>query len=414
MGDGERGSGELNSWKEIGSFLGVNVRTAQRWEAERGMPVRRFAGDKGRVAADTAQLLAWQQKSLHGRLPPWRNLDFVQRYAIGASAAVLLLTAALLFVLLRREMPGTPVAGRFEFRTLVVSDVAGHELWRHNFPEPFRADAYRGRGRTLWFGDIDGDGSTETVFAYHPEAQGEAGTSLICFGADGGERWRFTAGRPVSDQTENFDGIYEGTDFAVADFGPRLGRMAVITSHHVTGDPNQVALIDGHGKVRGEYWHSGHLDSIAISQVDDDGVPEVLLAGVDGARQLATLVVLDAGRFWGASDGAGTRFQLRGLSRAREKAVLWFPRTCVNRLTELYNVARNVRPDGDGYDVYVQEQPDDGGAAVIYTLARDLSVMRWKMTDRLLALHAALRRQGRIDHDFEPDGLDGLQVIAQR
>ena len=33
----------LNGWKEIGSYLGRAVRTAQRWEAQLGMPVHRPA-----------------------------------------------------------------------------------------------------------------------------------------------------------------------------------------------------------------------------------------------------------------------------------------------------------------------------------------------------------------------------------
>jgi TolB-like protein/Tfp pilus assembly protein PilF len=37
----------LDSWKEIADYLGRDVRTAIRWEKERGMPVRRIPGQKG-------------------------------------------------------------------------------------------------------------------------------------------------------------------------------------------------------------------------------------------------------------------------------------------------------------------------------------------------------------------------------
>ena len=49
---------ELTSWKEIGEFLGVSARTAQKWELERGLPVRRLPGLKGRVSADPVELEA--------------------------------------------------------------------------------------------------------------------------------------------------------------------------------------------------------------------------------------------------------------------------------------------------------------------------------------------------------------------
>jgi hypothetical protein len=52
---------ELTSWKEIASFLGVNERTAQKWETERKLPVRRLPGGRGRVAADVAALDAWKR-----------------------------------------------------------------------------------------------------------------------------------------------------------------------------------------------------------------------------------------------------------------------------------------------------------------------------------------------------------------
>lgn len=37
----EKSADLLNSWKEIAAYLGCGVRTAQRWESELGMPVRR-------------------------------------------------------------------------------------------------------------------------------------------------------------------------------------------------------------------------------------------------------------------------------------------------------------------------------------------------------------------------------------
>lgn len=59
-------SRELASWKEIASALGVNIRTAQKWERERNLPVRRTPG--GRVSIEQAALDAWQA-SLHERTP---------------------------------------------------------------------------------------------------------------------------------------------------------------------------------------------------------------------------------------------------------------------------------------------------------------------------------------------------------
>lgn len=49
----------LKTWKEIASHLGVSVRTAQNWESERGLPVRRVIGEKRQVRAVADELDEW-------------------------------------------------------------------------------------------------------------------------------------------------------------------------------------------------------------------------------------------------------------------------------------------------------------------------------------------------------------------
>ena len=46
---------ELNSWTEIAHHLGVNVRTAQKWERERRLPVPPSFRPRSRVSADIAR-----------------------------------------------------------------------------------------------------------------------------------------------------------------------------------------------------------------------------------------------------------------------------------------------------------------------------------------------------------------------
>jgi hypothetical protein len=50
----------LNGWKEISTYIGRAIRTAQRWEAEWGLPVIRPAGhDRTSVVARPADIDAW-------------------------------------------------------------------------------------------------------------------------------------------------------------------------------------------------------------------------------------------------------------------------------------------------------------------------------------------------------------------
>jgi hypothetical protein len=53
-------SRRLTSWKEIAAFLGRDERTAKRWEASRGLPVRRLPGSgRAAVFAYVHELQAW-------------------------------------------------------------------------------------------------------------------------------------------------------------------------------------------------------------------------------------------------------------------------------------------------------------------------------------------------------------------
>lgn len=54
----------LNGWKEISSHIERSIRTAQRWEAQMGMPVHRpAANDKAVVVAFSDELEHWLRRS---------------------------------------------------------------------------------------------------------------------------------------------------------------------------------------------------------------------------------------------------------------------------------------------------------------------------------------------------------------
>lgn len=58
---------ELRGWKEIADFFDVSVRTAQLWERNLGMPVRRLSTRSGRVYCLVDELEAWRQEADPGR-----------------------------------------------------------------------------------------------------------------------------------------------------------------------------------------------------------------------------------------------------------------------------------------------------------------------------------------------------------
>src|SRR3954451_17876310 len=92
---GKGGEHRLKSWKQIASFFGTDERTVKRWEAKRGLPVRRIAGGaKATVYAEIADLELWL-KGAEPAAPALPVAPIPRRiWTFGAAALVALLVAA--------------------------------------------------------------------------------------------------------------------------------------------------------------------------------------------------------------------------------------------------------------------------------------------------------------------------------
>jgi hypothetical protein len=153
------------------------------------------------------------------------------------------------------------------------------------------------------------------------------GETLYCFSQGSRVRWRFAPHNAVADA-----GRTSRPPWTFRAMQPLRGAAAVSFAHHYDY-PCRVAVLDPGGRVTGEYLHPGHLDRLALLDLDGDGVEEVLAGGVDYRRKQAVLVVLDR--------------------QAREQAAVWFPRTAVNSKRQVMGVAermiayrRSRRPHG--------------------------------------------------------------------
>jgi hypothetical protein len=79
----EKDRAVLTSWKDIAHYVGKGVRTAQRWERELGLPIRRTKpGRKGIVLAIPGEIDSWvrSQQSTDGsdRATLLRALDVLR------------------------------------------------------------------------------------------------------------------------------------------------------------------------------------------------------------------------------------------------------------------------------------------------------------------------------------------------
>jgi len=212
---------ELTSWKEVAAYLGVSPRTAQNWERDRGLPVKRYPGAHGRVRALTADIEAWKDSPAAEA----RTTAPARRWWLAGAAAPVLVGAAAALMATRA---GPPASFRVDGDTFIVTDDQRRDLWRKSFEFTLAPGEFYREHQCVWFGDLDADGRTDVLFA-PAGIQTQRNIPLYCFSRNGGERWRRLPERSLSTRREAFQAIYMLQRFVVAPVGPG-GSNAVVTA----------------------------------------------------------------------------------------------------------------------------------------------------------------------------------------
>lgn len=192
---------------------------------------------------------------------------------------------------------------------------------------------------------------------------------------------------------------------------PQGQRRLVVGSNHHFSYPDQVAVLDTHGQVISEYWHHGHLTHAAVADLNGDGVPELLLGGVDddSGRNLATVVVFDARRIAGSSLSPTGTPHFLDLQPSSQIATLLFAKSEYSRYQE-YNRVRRIAVHGDQIEVLVAEGINEDDQQIIYTLSRRLQPQTVVLADPLKAFY--YRSRAAIDVSAETERLkQAVQII---
>jgi hypothetical protein len=328
---------ELSSWKEIAAHLAVSVRTAQMWEKERGLPVRRLPGGN-RVIALAAELNDWKLSSPSGSDPEppagdvttdsptrpkpqgWRTTKFV-------SAALLIVSVAALAALswTWRDKP-LPAAFRVYGRQIEIFNRDNRKLWSLDYEDELIGQVTTGVKQTLVsIHDLDADGTPEVVvFPSLIAREDRMNQDLLCYSAKGSLLWRYRIEKAARTHDSEFFPPFEIRSFVVLPPDASGRRRVAVTASHYRLFPSQIAILDHAGKLIREYWHGGHINVLKVSG------RRLLAAGVSNQTNEATLLVLDPDKLAGASleDPA---HQITGHGPGTEVARILFPRSCMNQ-----------------------------------------------------------------------------------
>lgn len=419
------GSRALRSWKEIAAYFGVSVRTVQNWEAERGLPLHRLPGAKGRVWADAAELDEWARTgpkadiphSTAGRVPIRKSLR-----AWLAGAALIVLAALLAGWAYRTAFSNRISTWRVSGSSLTAFDQAGRALWTAPLPSPILDGE-----RALRFGspiqsrlaDVTGDGVAELLFHYVPVEWAPRPERLLCFDSSGRLLWTFDP----QFRLRTGEGI-AGPPWSIRQVSllprPHGGVDPVVAVSHDHSFAGGIFRLNAQGQIARQYWHAGHVNRLLVHDLDLDGRPEIYAAGIANARLSLDVVALDPDLFAGASHEPEPKFRIEGFGPPVERGRVTVPPTPLCKQVHLYNVPEDLFVEGNQLIVVTRElagSPTGEGAASYQVVFRaGLKPAAYRSNDSILFSYRQFALAGKLaSGDPEPDlrrVLAGIQTIT--
>ncbi|MBE7545019.1 MAG: hypothetical protein M9913_11055 [Bryobacteraceae bacterium] len=400
----------LTSWKQIAHHLSVSERTAQKWERERGLPVHRLPGPRGRVYAVPVELDAWlcgqgQELRPSGRpVPRWPR----PAWTLVTGLCVLALFAVVVAGAVLRKVHQTgPVAWQIKGRDLIAIDAKERVLWRYVPPDGWsiwnQPDS-RGRQSPLpVISELPGPGIRSLVFG---EVSGQHLERLRCVGPDGSLLWTHVPEGIARVSGQTYEGPWLLRQLAVIPALPGERQRIAVVWQHATHFPSLVQVLDHQGRLERQYWHSGHFLALHVQPGPGFGRPLLYLAGIANGYRQGLLLVLDPQRMTGASREENTRLQILDQDEPVEVARILFPRTRLNQALAPFNSAVRIQQRNEDLAVEVEElfdlsQPHLRAATLFYLLTPDLRLKSLDIGDGVPYFYRRLDGPDR----FSPDAL---------
>jgi hypothetical protein len=335
----------------------------------------------------------------HAALSAWKR-----KFVVGGFATALLM---LLFIgyLLYGPIDKEPVSFQKSGEVLVIQNKYGERITEIDVGDPNTTAAV--------FCDVDNDGSREVIYGCRGNPADRGCTVVRCTSLVRDSvlwEYRLTQDRPLPNQYDSKNLIFRCRGLAVRDLGPGLGLMVIGVAVNDYSPCLVFQLAASNGAEIGKYYHYGHLNGPVLVDLDRDGLNEVLLAGVNGWRDEACIVVLDPRDIRG--------FSLLGKDLLRntghlnlEKYYIRIPTTILGRYFQERFEARYNLADIEGVnelertlqflvrDVHLNS--GQAGASIYLHFSFEMKPIKVRPGDNYYSLSHRLFQEGKID--FVPD-----------
>lgn len=420
--------GRIVSWKQIAQYLQCEERTAQRWEQQRGLPIRRMPGDKrGTVFAFTDELDTWlrnpppdqsnsatQPVTTTTSEPPasdGRSTSRIFQRHMGLMVSMLFMivvSATVWIATLSRSRFAQEVEdrvpSRYEFleKELIVQNRSGKALWVHRFEGPLRME---NQGNDAWsrvhFQDLDNDGNVEVIVAMGHTDDFAPGTNpqedLYCFRSDGSINWKYRFSEPLRFGATTYSPPFIARSVLVTGDDHKHVWVAYV---HKLWWPSVLLKLDERGREVGRFVNAGYIYSLA--NVRNTKGTFILAGGVNNEHNAGMLAIIDAENPHGSSPQTlGSLFECIGCGNGRPQHYFMFPRSELNRVTASpYNGVYTIRLLQDRIDAITLETQASPGqrSESHYEFDLDFKLIGARRGDAYWNVHRAQELQRAVRH----------------
>jgi hypothetical protein len=448
----------LDSWKEIGNYLGRDARTVRRWERERGLPVHRPPGTAratvygfrseidawlrnhdGKLDAEATVRVASQpvtEASLHliqERSAPalvsttvsshW--LDWLggwSRHRVTFLVAVLVLLASVVVAVYEVRSRRDIDVGAITFSgQQVLAWSGGRVAWHYDLGQPIdaaRSETHRDMTDRFRVVDLNGEGHRE-ILAAAPllvEEKDDSSTdALLCFTSRGKLLWRHDFRDTVSFGGENCGRRWEIRSLLVSRNGSRLSILCSISSYPMSA--SLVYRLDPAGRSARWFVNYGHI--ICLSEAHTPAGSFLLAGGINNEYNCAILAVLSPEAPSGHPPETNpSKSDCQGCPSGQPYRYFLFPRSEVNQiLGPPYNQIARILRAPDGIELMTHELKggdlSDIADWTLYRLSLDFRVLSATFSDQYWEDHRRLSAEGKINHRVE-DCQERLKPITVR
>ena len=404
-------SDRLDGWKAIAAYLGRGVRTAQRWERELGLPVRRMdTGGAEVVYALPGELDEWllrQTRVGAGEGEPAsdrpRASAFPRRLWFVVAGVLVLAGAFAVWALgtaprgAGAAPPGEPAALDVAHDTLLALDASGAVLWPHTFAarlDDFDLSTEGGRlglRRRSAIGDFRLTGRNDVLLARSSERDpqlywfDDRGTLVRAHRVD-----RTVMFGRTSCTATRFSALFAGID---AGHPQRFW----VAAHEIGGEfPAVLQSLDSDGSVRSEYWSAGYIGAVAVVRSGQRRF--VLVGAVANEERGASLAVFED-EANGSSPAADPAYRCSGCPPGKPLHYFVFPRSRLQAEAGQNAQVTQFVPASDGA-VRVRvtlagfEGSPFGHGSAYYTFDSAFRLVDAELNDDVLPVQRAYESQG--------------------